>query len=122
MTEHWIFLLLDDNLGIVSVWAAEEHPCVGRGDDPEVRPHPFVYYYKAENPKRKVVLVDKESGTRAWGEWKSEPSSRALLHFLRENFEVDWESHPEFSPRSMDGEKNLIEPHASYCLKELRVK
>ena len=120
--EPWVFLLLDDNLGIVSVWAAEEHPCIGRGNDPETTPHPFAYYYKAEDPKRKVVLIDKESGIQAWGEWKSDTSSGALLPFLREHYEVDWESHPEFIPRSMDGHKDLAKPHASYWLKELRMK
>jgi hypothetical protein len=89
----WIFIKRDKaTKETIVVWAAEDHPCFGNGNDPNLVPHPFGDYDK---DKHEIVCITLDKAQYIeLAQHHTKQKTMALI--VREMFEIDEESKPEW--------------------------
>lgn len=90
----WLFVLLTSNGTVKRFSLSDEHPCFGRGGDPDKVPHPFVGAMEAGDEVVRVIIdkADLEAMLTA---------GKSPLQSVIEDCEIDYSDPPEWPEKEV---------------------
>ncbi|MFA5084158.1 MAG: prepilin-type N-terminal cleavage/methylation domain-containing protein [Candidatus Paceibacterota bacterium] len=112
--DYWIFLLTDNNTkGVISIYAAPDHPAYGNGGDFDKLSHPFADY---NSNTQEIILIEKEQAKAIQQE--ADQKNLGVLELIDSKYKIDFTQtygyEPIHSGQFLETEPVLVEHIPDY--------